>query len=180
MSPPIAEPGAHDGFGQTLHPAGTERLQRMSDNIVNRTPQAASDIGFINNTSEPVYRMLAVANAVPSSGTAETLIETYKDVIALDYAETFLNRSLSQAMSALAQALKRTKIEQKYLDAIRSNAQQAQRQLLAEKQTAYAKVRSVSSMTQDLQTLERQLWSAMPPAVKAMLDFSANTGTRGS
>ena len=158
----------------------TERLQRMSDNIVNRSPQAASDIGFINNTSEPVYRMLAVANAVPGSGTAETLIETYKDVIALDYAETFLNRSLSQAMSALSQALKRTEIEQKYLDAIRANAQQAQRQLLAEKQTAYAKVRSVSSMTQDLQTLERQLWSAMPPAVKAMLDFSANTGTRGS
>jgi len=76
--------------------------------------------------------------------------------------------------------LKRTEIEQKYLDAIRANAQQAQRQLLAEKQTAYAKVRSVTSMTQDLQTLERQLWSAMPPAVKAMLDFSANTGTRGS
>jgi conjugative transfer pilus assembly protein TraH len=158
----------------------TERLRRMSDNIVNRTPQAAADIGFINNTSEPVYRMLAVANAVPGSGTAETLIETYKDVIALDYAETFLNRSLSQALSALSQALKRTEIEQKYLDAIRSNAQQAQRQLLAEKQTAYAKVRSVSSMTQDLQTLERQLWSAMPPAVKAMLDFSANTGPRGS
>jgi conjugative transfer pilus assembly protein TraH len=41
-------------------------------------------------------------------------------------------------------------------------------------------VRSVSSMTQDLQTLERQLWSAMPPAVKAMLDFSANAGPRGS
>jgi conjugative transfer pilus assembly protein TraH len=71
----------------------SERLRRMSDNIVTRSPQTAADIGFINNTSEPVYRMLAVANAVPGSGTAETLIETYKDVIALDYAETFLSRS---------------------------------------------------------------------------------------
>ena len=158
----------------------TERLHRMSENIVNRTPQSDGDIGFINNTSEPVYRMLAVANAVPGSGTAETLIETYKDVIALDYAETFLNRSLRVAMSALSQALKRTGVEQKYLDTMKSNAQEAQRQLLAEKQTAYAKVRSVSSMTQDLQTLERQLWSAMPPAVKAMLDFGANTVPRGS
>jgi conjugative transfer pilus assembly protein TraH len=117
---------------------------------------------------------------VPGSGTAETLIETYKDVIALDYAETFLTRSLTQAMTALSQALRRTAVEQKYLDQIRSHAQQARTQLLAEKQTAYAKVRSVSSMTQDLQTLERQLWSAMPPAVKAMLDFSANAGARGS
>ncbi len=63
---------------------------------------------------------------------------------------------------------------------MRSNAQEAQRQLLAEKQTAYAKVRSVSSMTQDLQTLERQLWSSMPLALKAMLDFSSNSAARGS
>jgi conjugative transfer pilus assembly protein TraH len=53
-------------------------------------------------------------------------------------------------------------------------------QILIEKQAAYAKVRSVSSMTQDLQSLERQLWAAMPAAVKAMLDFSANAGQRGS
>ncbi|MCC6710634.1 MAG: conjugal transfer protein TraH [Gammaproteobacteria bacterium] len=157
-----------------------ERLHRMSDNIANRTAQSSADIGFINNTTEPVYRMLAVANAVPGSGTAETLIETYKDVIAIDYAETFLNRALTQALSALSQALKRTGMEEKYMDSMRDNAQEARRQLLAEKQTAYAKVRSVSSMTQDLQTLERQLWSAMPPAIKAMLDFGANITPRGS
>ena len=157
----------------------SERLRRMSDNIVNRTPQAPADIGFINNTTEPVYKMLAVANAVPGSNTAETLIETYKDVIALDYAETFLNRVIRQAMSALSQTLKRTGIEQEYVETLKRNAQEAQRQLLTEKQTAYAKVRSVSAMTQDLQTLERQLWSSMPPAVKSMLDFSANAGNRG-
>ena len=152
----------------------------MSDNIATRSPQAPADIGFVNNTTEPVYKMLSVANAVPGSSTAETLIETYKDVIALDYAETFLNRAIRQALSALSQALKRTGVEQQYIDAIRENAQEAQRQLLAEKQAAYAKVRSVSSMTQDLQTLERQLWSSMPSSVKSMLDFSASSGARGS
>jgi conjugative transfer pilus assembly protein TraH len=157
-----------------------ERLRRMSDNIATRSPQAPADIGFVNNTTEPVYKMLSVATAVPGSSTAETLIETYKDVIALDYAETFLNRAIRQALSALSQALKRTGIEQQYIDAIRENAKEAQRQLLAEKQAAYAKVRSVSSMTQDLQTLERQLWSSMPSSVKSMLDFSASSGARGS
>jgi len=158
----------------------TERLRRMSDNIASRTPQSPADIGFVNNTTEPVYKMLSVANAVPGSSTAETLIETYKDVIALDYAETFLNRAIRQALAALSQALKRTGIEQQYIDSLRHNAQEAQRQLLAEKQAAYAKVRSVSSMTQDLQTLERQLWSSMPQAVKSMLDFSASSNARGS
>jgi conjugative transfer pilus assembly protein TraH len=152
----------------------------MSENIASRTPQSAADIGFINNTSEPVYKMLAVANAVPGSNTAETLIETYKDVIALDYAETFLSRVIRQALAALSQAPGRSGVEQQYIETLRANAQEAQRQILAEKQAAYAKVRSVSSMTQDLQTLERQLWSSMPPAVKAMLDFSGNGGGRGS
>jgi conjugative transfer pilus assembly protein TraH len=158
----------------------TERLRRMSENIATRSGQTPADIGFINNTTEPVYKMLAVANAVPGSNTAETLIETYKDVIALDYAETFLSRAIRQAMTALSHTLNRTGIEQRYVETLRGNAQDAQRQLLTEKQTAYAKVRSVSSMTQDLQTLERQLWSSMPAAVKSMLDFSTHHGARGS
>ncbi len=157
-----------------------ERLLRMSDNIANRTPQTSADIGFINTTTEPVYKMLAVANAVPGSNTSETLIETYKDVIALDYAETFLNRVIRQALTALLHTLRRSDIEQQYVETLRGNAQEAQRLLIAEKQSAYAKLRSVSSMTQDLQTLERQLWSSMPSAIKAMLDFSANAAPRGS
>jgi conjugative transfer pilus assembly protein TraH len=124
--------------------------------------------------------MLAVANAVPGSNTAETLIETYKDVIALDYAETFLNRAIRQALAALSHALRRSELEQQYVETLRANAQEAQRQLIAEKQAVYAKLRSVSSMTQDLQTLERQLWSSMPQAIKAMLDFSASSAHRGS
>ena len=50
----------------------SERLRRMSDNIVTRTPQTAADIGFINNTTEPVYKMLAVANAVPTRRSLST------------------------------------------------------------------------------------------------------------
>jgi hypothetical protein len=124
-----------------------ERLKRISDNIATRSAQSPADIGFINQTSEPVYRMLAVANAVPGSGTAETLIETYKDVIALDYAQTFLARALAQASTALSQALRRSEVEQRYLDELRAHAREAQMQILIEKQAAYAKVRSVSSMT---------------------------------
>ena len=73
----------------------TQRLQKISNNIATRSAQETDDIGFVNNTSEPVFKMLAIANAVPGSNTAESLIETYKDVIALDYAETFLSRAIT-------------------------------------------------------------------------------------
>ena len=152
----------------------TQRLQTISNNIATRTAQGSDDIGFINNTSEPVFKMLAIGNAVPGSNTAESLIATYKDVIALDYAETFLNRAIKQALSAFSQSLKRSEVEAKYIDNIRASATDALKLIAVEKQTAYGKVRSVSSMAQDIQNLERQLWSAMPPAVKSMLDFSAN------
>ena len=120
----------------------SERLRRMSDNIATRSPQAPADIGFVNNTTEPVYKMLSVANAVPGSSTAETLIETYKDVIALDYAGDLPQPRHPPGHERPVAALKRTGVEQQYIDAIRENAQEAQRQLLAEKQAAYAKVRS--------------------------------------
>lgn len=157
-----------------------ERLLRISDNIASRTPQTSADVGFINTTTEPVYKMLAVANAVPGSSTAETLIETYKDIIALDYTETFLKRAIRQAQTALSHSLKRSELEQQYVETLKGNAQEAQRQIVAEKQAAHTKLRSVSSMTQDLQTLERQLWTSMPSTIKAMLDFSANSAARGS
>jgi conjugative transfer pilus assembly protein TraH len=96
----------------------TQRLQTISNNIATRTAQGSDDIGFINNTSEPVFKMLAIGNAVPGSNTAESLIATYKDVIALDYAETFLNRAIKQALSAFSQSLKRSEVEAKYIDNI--------------------------------------------------------------
>jgi conjugative transfer pilus assembly protein TraH len=91
----VPEPGAHHRLGQALHAPGVRAAAPHVRQHRHAQPADAADIGFINNTSEPVYKMLAVANAVPGSGTAETLIETYKDVIALDYAETFLSRSPS-------------------------------------------------------------------------------------
>ena len=157
-----------------------ERLRRLSDNIATRTAQSAADIGFVNSTTEPVYRMLSIANAVPGSSIAETLIETYKDVIALDYAETFLARTLRLALGALSQSLRRSATEAQFVQTLQDSGREALRQLAADKQAAYAKVRSVSAMTQDLQTLERQLWSTMPQAVKSMLDYGAGTGQRGS
>ena len=119
-------------------------------------------------------------NALRHGLTAETLIETYKDIIALDYAETFLKRAIRQAQTALSHSLNRSALEQQYVEALKGSAQEAQRQLAAEKQAAHVKLRSVSSMTQDLQMLERQLWTSMPSTIKAMLDFSANSTARGS
>ena len=120
--------------------SGCAACRTTSPRAARRLP---ADIGFVNNTTEP-----GLQDAVGCQ--RQSRIEHRRD------ADRDLGRDRArlrgdlpqprhpQAMSALSQALKRTGVEQQYIDAIRENAQEAQRQLLAEKQAAYAKVRSVS------------------------------------
>jgi hypothetical protein len=80
-----------------------EKLMRsLSDKIATRsgvpTPQ---EIGFVNSVNEPVYRMLSIGNAVKGSGQAEILIAKYRDVIAVDYTYTFLDRELRKGLDAI-------------------------------------------------------------------------------
>ena len=80
-----------------------EKLMRsISDKIATRTAvPTAQEIGFVNTVSEPVYRMLSIGNAVKGCGQADALIGKYRDVIAADYAYTFLDRYFRVGMAAL-------------------------------------------------------------------------------
>src|SRR5437867_6191933 len=55
-----------------------EIMRNISDKIATRSSAPTpSEIGFVNITSEPVYRMLSIGNAIKGSGLAETLIIKY-------------------------------------------------------------------------------------------------------
>jgi len=45
--------------------------------------------------------MLSIGNAIKGSGQAEILIAKYRDVIAVDYTYTFLDRELRQGLDAI-------------------------------------------------------------------------------
>jgi conjugative transfer pilus assembly protein TraH len=79
-----------------------EIMTSISDKIANRTAvPTAQEIGFVNTVSEPVYRMLAIGNAVKGSGQADALIRKYREVIATDYAYNFLDQYFRVGMAAL-------------------------------------------------------------------------------
>ncbi|MES2353135.1 MAG: conjugal transfer protein TraH [Pseudomonadota bacterium] len=149
-------------------------LIRISDNIRNRSPQLPADIGFINTTSEPVYLLLSVANTRRDSGAAESLIERYKTVIALDYAETFLFRVIDQARTILSHNLKRNETEARYAKEITDNVARARAEIRREKEVAYSEVRTIASFSTDLQMLQRQMWTSMPMGIRSLLDFGAS------
>jgi hypothetical protein len=57
-------------------------------------PKPSPEVGFVNQVSEPVYKMLSIGSTIPGSGLTDSLIGQYREVIAADYAYVFLGRNL--------------------------------------------------------------------------------------
>jgi conjugative transfer pilus assembly protein TraH len=146
-------------------------MRSISDNIKTRTaiPNNSTAVGFVNSTSIPVWRMLSVGNTIPGSGLSETLIATYKEVIAADYAFTFLNQFGSLALTALQKKHKLTPAQLEYARDLRTDTQNFLGRLQQEQSAMYKKVQSVSSVASDLERLERSLRTNMSASVLDML-----------
>lgn len=149
-----------------------EDLMRLiSDNIQTRTaiPNNSVAVGFVNSTSVPVWRMLSVGNTIPGSGLAETMIQNYKEVIAADYAFTFLNQFSSVALAALQKRFRLDPDQQADARELREDTQKFLARLQQEQSNMYKKITSVSSVAADLERLERSLRGNMSAHVMDML-----------
>ena len=147
-----------------------EIMRSISDKIATRSSAPTpSEIGFVNITSEPVYRMLSIGNAIKGSGLAETLIIKYRDVVAIDYAYNFLEQSLKTGLDALTKDFKLDTRQTETAKELRDRARGYLTALALEKQAHYSKVQAFNSVASHLEQLERQLRSSMPQHVIDML-----------
>ena len=122
--------------------------------------------------------MLAVANSRPDSGIDESLILTYKDLIALDYAETFLRRTLRVGLLALNAPGGRNSLEADKLATLSENVKRAITDISIEKNAILTQLPAIQSVSTHIQNLERQLWSDAPASVKTALDYSRLSSRR--
>jgi len=154
-----------------------ENLMRsISDAIRTRTalPNDSQEVGFVNRTSEPVWRMLSVGNTIPGSGIAETMIAKYREIIAADYAFNFFQQYIRLATSAANHNQYRlNKPQLEDVGRLRGDALHRMTQLAQEKSNLYAKQGSVTAVSMQLEQLERQLRSTMPQHVMDMLGHSS-------
>ncbi|KQP23398.1 conjugal transfer protein TraH [Pseudorhodoferax sp. Leaf267] len=156
--------------------ARVETLMRsIADKIATRTaiPNNSAEVGFVNMTAEPVYRMLSIGTSIPGSGLADSLIAQYRDVIAADYAYVFLERHLRVGLAALAKDYTLQQGQREQAAQIRQRAQALLLQLSQEKGLLYQKVGSFRAVASHLEQLERQLRSSMPQHVMDMLGQQA-------
>jgi conjugative transfer pilus assembly protein TraH len=163
-------------YTHTPFTAKVETLMRsIADKITTRTPipNNSAEVGFVNQTTEPVYKMLSVGSTIPGSGLADSLITQYRDVIAADYAYVFLERNLRVGLAALDKDYQLQKSQREQAIQIRQRALAMLQQLAQEKNLLYQKVGSYRAVSSHLEQLERQLRSSMPQHVMDMLGQQA-------
>jgi len=110
---------------------------------------------------------------------SDLLIQRYKMVIALDYAQTFLRRAMREAVFYVGQVSLRSGIEEVGLKELMASLANRVNRTSQEYATARAGVRDMNAFTDDLQTIERSLMTAVPFRIKAALDFSSSTARVG-
>ena len=163
----------HDDTTSTFKPFTTkveEIMTSISDKIANRTGvPTAQEIGFVNTVSEPVYRMLAIGNAVKGSGQAAALIRKYREVIATDYAYNFLEQYLRVGMAALEKDFGLNTEQKAKAREMRDRVQGYLHTLALEKQVHYSKVAGFNAIATELEQLDRQQRASMPQHVIDML-----------
>ena len=150
-------------------------MRSIADKIATRAaiPNNSAEVGFVNQTTEPVYKMLSIGATIPGSGLADSLIGQYRDVIAADYAYVFLERNLRLGMAALDKNYTLQQSQRELANQVRQRAQAMLLQLSQEKGLLYQKVGSFRAVSSHLEELERQLRSSMPQHVMDMLGQQA-------
>jgi conjugative transfer pilus assembly protein TraH len=163
-------------YTHTPFTAKVETLMRsIADKIATRTaiPNNSTEVGFVNQTTEPIYKMLSIGATIPGSGLSDNLISQYRDVIAADYAYVFLERNLRLGMAALDKDFTLQQTQREQANHVRQRAQAMLLQLSQEKNLLYQKVGSFRAVSSHLEQLERQLRSSMPQHVMDMLGQQA-------
>ena len=164
------------GYTHTPFTARVETMMRsIADKIATRTaiPNNSAEVGFVNQTTEPVYKMLSIGATIPGSGLADSLIAQYRDVIAADYAYVFLERNLRLGMAALEKDYMLQQGQRERAQQVRQRAQAVLLQISQEKTALYQKVGSFRAVASHLEQLERQLRTSMPQHVMDMLGQQA-------
>jgi len=163
-------------YSHTPFTAKVETLMRsIAEKIATRNPipNNSAEVGFVNQTTEPVYKMLSIGTSIPGSGLADSLIAQYRDLIAADYAYVFLDRNLRVGLAALEKDFTLQQTQREQAVHVRQRAMAMLSQIAQEKNLLYQKVGSFRAVSGHLEELERQLRSSMPQHVMDMLGQQA-------
>jgi conjugative transfer pilus assembly protein TraH len=140
----------------------------VADAIRTHSDLTQDQLNFINQANLPVYSMMSVGTELQNSSMAELLVETYRDVIAADYAFAMLARNLAAGYKALRTSFSLDTHQQEDQAKIIAAARATMHQLQGQRDQALNKVADINAITKALQELQRTMASNMPAHVMNM------------
>ncbi len=151
-----------------------ERLTTIAEKFKNNVKLTPDEISFINVTSIPIYKALAVSTAAPTSGLDVIWISKYSDLIAAEYAYQYIVQSTHQIKQAYSQAASNAPaLAQADMKAMASNVERMRSQAREELRAAYAKVESVNKIADEIIYMERNLIASLPANLAGNLRFAS-------
>lgn len=127
-------------------------LRSMADKIMTDKALSDEEIGLLQSTSLPIYKMLNVQAAYMKDGNLPD-VDQYADVIALDILYQYLHESLS----LIKQSVAVLPYPDSILEKIEPGIEQEMRNLVSERKNAYSELVTTTQLIEETQAIERML-----------------------
>lgn len=149
-----------------------ERLISINDALLNDQAISETDKSFINSTSVPVYKMLAVSNALTKSGLGIVMINNNEAVIAAQYSDAYINGLFDVLNKAL------TKYAPKAGDGlvaaikdIRHNVTEVRKSLAVQIGNAHQNQVNVNHIASQILQMEQLMMSSLPNNISGAMSM---------
>jgi hypothetical protein len=150
----------------------TERMTSINTSLTNETPMSAADKGFVNATSLPVYKMIAVANAYKGNALAQSVISGNSKIIAAEYSAAYLehlmevlNQSIvkykDKAGAPYAEAT--AKIQERIIDIRKINSVALTK--------LYSEHKDMLDLSNEVANMEKVLMSTLPNSLSGSMSM---------
>jgi conjugative transfer pilus assembly protein TraH len=171
----IAASAGTEGFGKIVG----DRISAIKTAMEGRTAITQADIDFANATSLPIQQMLSISVMQTGNTISAAIMDRYRDTIAAEYAATFMINAVKTLHTVIASAKKDVNAaEAEQLDKIEKRANEVKTYALAQLNLALVKSGQAGSIVNDLQFLERAMYSGMPSALQSSLSFDRQRTAR--
>jgi conjugative transfer pilus assembly protein TraH len=150
------------------------RMRDIARRLIDGEPQSSVNIGFINGIDIPVFRMLvlATAEAQPNQDSvmADAIITEYKDLIAIDLAVAYIEKTVAQANNTLRGAQSNmSEVEKEFLANMGKTGEDFRMAAREESKSLANKAAVRRELHTQLEALQRQLYDKVPNNVRRLL-----------
>ncbi len=157
-----------------------ERMQKISDSLrsgARNDADSAANIAFVNGTSIPVYKMLAVGSMLPNSAISDIMISRYEELIAAEYAATYIRAALTDISAAMAQLSADGSADQAdAVSKLTTRASELRREVAQEMIKVYNGAVTANNVAMEIMQMERALYSSLPANLQQSLSWQKGMG----